>query len=516
MKAIKIISLAIASLFFSELLSQNAGTNNKLHTLIASLQKDPDLQNATWGISVLNIRKDSVIAEYNSFVSLIPASTNKIITTTTALALLGAEFQYETKLEYSGTFDSTSGILNGNIYINGSGDPTLSSEVYKTKNDTLTLTDQWARIISSFGIKKINGAIIGDARNFEDERVPNTWIWGDMGNYYGAGACGLNYLDNKYGLHFNSGTKVGDGTVINKIIPPIPGLEFINQTFTKGNSDNAYIFGAPYTLSRYVKGTIPANKKNYKVEGSQPDPPLLCAQHLDSSLRKIGVPISKKSNTLRNFLPSADEFIGTEEDSLVEKAEYIALPQEKNETRKLIYSHFSPTLDKIVYETNIHSNNLYAEALLKTIAWKKNKIGNDQAGIGIVLNYWKSKKLNINGFNMADGCGLSRFNSTTTKTLSSLLALASKDSVLYKNLSNSMPLSGKTGSLAGMCKGTCAENNLRAKSGYMTRVRSYAGYVTNKSGDLLSFAIIANNYTCSPAEMKKKIERLLIAIAETK
>ena len=65
-----------------------------------------------------------------------------------------------------------------------------------------------------------------------------------------------------------------------------------------------------------------------------------------------------------------------------------------------------------------------------------------------------------------------------------------------------------------LCKGTFAENNLHEKSGYMTRVRSYAGYATTKKGNLLSFAIIANNYDCSPGQMKDKLEKLMIAIAE--
>ena len=138
------------------------------------------------------------------------------------------------------------------------------------------------------GIRKIEGAVIGDAIVFEDEMVPYSWVWGDMGNYYGSGSCGLNFMDNKFKLHFKSGANKGDSTIIKKIFPEIPGMRVINQTFTKGYSDNAYIYGSPYSLVRYVKGTIPANKTNYEVEGSQPDPPLFCAQSLDSSLKKLG------------------------------------------------------------------------------------------------------------------------------------------------------------------------------------------------------------------------------------
>ena len=120
----------------------------------------------------------------------------------------------------------------------------------------------------------------------------------------------------------------------------------------------------------------------------------------------------------------------------------------------------------------------------------------------------------MKGFHMGDGCGLSRFNAISTKQLSKILRTITQDSVLFKKFYDSLPIAGKSGSLGKLCKGTCAENNLRAKSGYMTRIRSYAGYVTSKKGTLLSFAIIVNNYDCTAIQMKEKLEKLMVAIAE--
>lgn len=480
---------------------------------ILRMQQDTDLTHASWSVCVLDVKKDSVITSYNPHLSLVPASTHKIITTSAALALLKWDFKYETRLEYDGKLDTAAGILRGNLYIKGSGDPTLASDGFKKKSDTVPLTDQWARILSGKGIRKIEGAVIGDATAFEDEMVPYSWIWGDMGNYYGAGSCGLNFKDNKFSILFRSGAKKGDSTFIQKISPEIPGMRLINQTFTKGYSDNAYIYGSPYSLVRYVKGTIPANKKEYEVEGSQPDPPLLCAQSLDSSLRKAGINISKKARTLRNFLPPSEENSPMTSDTTSSPS---LLPREKGVAapRSVLYTQWSHTLDKIVTETNIESNNLFAESLLKTIAWKKTKFGEDLTGIDIVTSFWKSKGVDLKGFYMADGCGLSRFNAINTRQLSEILRTITLDSLLFKKFYESLPIAGKSGSLGRLCKGTRAENNLRAKSGYMTRVRSYAGYVTSKKGNLLSFAIIVNNYDCTASQMKDKMEKLMIAIAE--
>ena len=458
---------------------------------IEKLKKDKDLINGAWSLHVININKDSVIADYNSNLSLIPASTLKTVTTAAALSILGSAFKFETKLEYDGKLDTISHILKGNLYIKGGGDPSLESEYFKDKQDSLNTTDKWARIIKKLGINQIDGAIIGDASIFEDNITPEQWIWGDMGNYFGAGACGLTYMDNKYSVLFNSGAN-GTKASISKIIPAIDDLQLINNVTANGSNDNAIIYGAPYSFNRFVDGTIPGNKINFEVYGSIPDPALFCAQSLEQSLIKIGIKTTAKASTIK---------------ILKEKKIYT------NPSKKSIYIHYSPTLDKIVYWTNLKSINLFAEHLLKYICFAKIGFGTESDGTEIITNFWKTKNVNINGFYMNDGCGLARANVITTKTEAQIL----KEMVKDKNFDafyNSLPIAGKTGSLASMCNGTCAENNLRAKSGYITRVRSYTGYVKNKKGELLCFSVIANNFSCSPTEIKNKLEKILVAIAE--
>jgi D-alanyl-D-alanine carboxypeptidase/D-alanyl-D-alanine-endopeptidase (penicillin-binding protein 4) len=114
---------------------------------------------------------------------------------------------------------------------------------------------------------------------------------------------------------------------------------------------------------------------------------------------------------------------------------------------------------------------------------------------------------------MNDGCGLARANVVTTKTEVQVLNVLSR-SKDFNFFYNSLPVAGKAGSLGGLCDGTFAENNMCAKSGYITRARAYSGFVKNHKGELLSFSVIANNYDCTPAEMKRKLEKILVAIAE--
>ncbi len=460
---------------------------------IENLKKDAAMKHAAWGIYVINTKTDSIIADYNGHISLIPASTLKIVTTSAALGMLGSDYVFRTQLQYDGTFDSISGLLKGNLYITGGGDPTLESSYFKEKKDSLSAVEKWALILKAKGIKKIQGAIIGDAEIFESNLLPDQWIWGDIGNYFGAGASGLSYHDNKYSVFFKSGTN-GSKTTINRIDPAIDELQITNEVTAGGTNDSAFIYGAPYSYNRTVEGTIPANRKSFEVEGSLPDPALTCAQSLEQALKKLNISISQKATTARK---------------LKETNEYAV------NGRKNIHTHYSPTLDKIVYWTNLKSVNLYAEHLLKIISYKKAGLGTESKGAQFITAYWRDRGVDMGGFTMSDGCGLARANVITTRTEAQILTKMVKDKnfdVFYK----SFPIAGKSGSLGGLCEGTCAENNLRAKSGYINKARGYCGYVKNKRGDLLCFSIIANNYECSPTEMKRKLEKLLVAIAETK
>ena len=115
---------------------------------------------------------------------------------------------------------------------------------------------------------------------------------------------------------------------------------------------------------------------------------------------------------------------------------------------------------------------------------------------------------------MKDGSGLSRINTMTPNLQANLLQKIVKDSLIYRVFSSSLPIAGKQGSISNIGKGKFIENNMRAKTGYITRVRAYCGYVTTRSGKALSFSVIINNYTCSPKEAKVKMESFLNALAE--
>lgn len=444
---------------------------------------DKDLKSATLSYCVINTNTGLVVDELNAHNFVVPASTQKAVTTSAALGILGLNYRYETKIYFTGNFNKETGILNGDVLVVGSGDPTLQSEYFN--KDTVLVTDKWAKILREKGLKEIKGKVIGDASCF-NRQIPANWIWGDISNYFGAAPCGLTFYDNKFKLLYNSGALGSKATLVSTK-PDYSTVQYTinSQVISKGTEDDAFVTGDPFGFKREVNGKIPPNKTDYEVEAVLPDPALLCAEKLALSLQKAGV-------KLNSSLVSA---IYQKPDSLLSKT--------------LIHSHYSPGLEKIVFHTNLKSNNLYAESILLTLGK-----GSMYAGIEAVKNYWQKRGLDVSELYMTDGSGLSRANTVTTSFQANMLAKIYKDSLIYKAFNASLPVAGKSGSMSNIGKGTLLEGNMRAKTGYINRARGYCGYVTNKKGECLAFSILFNNYNCNAKEAKLKIEKLLVELGE--
>ncbi|MDC3336294.1 D-alanyl-D-alanine carboxypeptidase/D-alanyl-D-alanine-endopeptidase [Flavobacteriales bacterium] len=464
--------------------------DNSIQNLAEKMMAESDFRNASISFYVLDIDSNKVIADLDGARSMVPASTMKIVTTATALEELGSYYKFKTYLEYDGTIDSASKTLNGNIYIKGGGDPSLGSRFFSKKINLFK--KEWFDAIRKLGIDSITGSIIGDATWFKDDMIPTTWIWGDIGNYYGAGPSGLSIYDNTFYLDFTSGPKSGDPTEITCIRPYVPGLNVDNRVVSANiRNDQAYIFGAPYNQNRIIQGRIPKNKENFEVKGAMPDPAYQAAWELSWLLIDSGLVVNGVPTTVRRSRAKGQEF----------------------EAKRIrFHEHRSPSLSQIIYWTNMLSINLYAEHLLRALAKRKYKDGSNFSGTVAIGKHWEAKGINTIGLHVNDGSGLSRYNAISAEHLTRILA--SMDSSKYsKSFKSSLPIAGRSGTLKNMCKGTSAEGNLRAKSGTMSRVKSYAGYVTTKSKRRLAFSVIINNHSCTGQELKKKLERLMVTMA---
>ncbi len=458
----------------------------RLSAAVDSISADEKLIGGSWSFYLVTADSQRTILAENIQQALVPASVTKVLTTATALQVLGGGFRFSTYLQVDGEVDVATRILHGNVYIRGTGDPSLGSETFGSSIGKVV--GSWTNAIRQLGVDSIDGMIIGDAEAFERDPVPGGWAWEDMQGDYGAFASGLSIHENQFTLNL---TASGGGVSL-RSEPRIPGLKLYNQVVSAGVAKSyAYVAGAPYQMERTVIGEV---NGALETKTTIPDPALFCAQKLYSELRETGIAVRDSFNTMRLI-------------------RFNGIKLDKKE-RRTIQSLSSPALSDLVYHTNQVSQNFYAESILKALAHRQLGYGSSSGGASVVLKHWKERGVDMRGFSMVDGSGISRFNTISSKQLVQVLCAVAKDSVMFPTFWRSLPVAGESGTIRKLADGTLAEGNLRAKSGTMSRVKTYAGYVRTRSGKLLAFSMMANNTGWETTELRDKFERLFVLMAE--
>lgn len=450
------------------------------------ISKDPAIKGCTYSLCVKDLSSGNTLEDYNAQLLLTPASCLKLLTTAAALAKLGEDFTFKTNCSYSGTI-SKEGILIGDIMIHGSGDPTLASSAIENGPTAESIVQAICDTLKQLGIREIKGRVIVLTSIFKGPEMPGGWSWSDMGNYYGAAAGGFNFRDNRYSLFIEPDLSLCKAH-ISKVDPDLISLRLqIEMTLNDTIKDeDVIIYGSPYDYGRELYGSIPSGRKMSIVKGSMPDPAMYFAQLLTLALNSQGIAISSMPATSRSL-----------------KEEGTKAPADG----VLFYSITSPSLQRIISETNLNSINLYAEALLKAISAYTNGSGTSEDGMNRLKTFIDSLGLDSRAMILSDACGLSRTNAVSADQFTSFLSAYSRTS-FYPVFKNSLPLSGRSGTLIHMGDKSPAEGKIRAKSGTLSNAISYAGYVRCNSGKSLSFAVMFNNYTCENQVIRKQVEQL--------
>ena len=447
---------------------------------VGEFVESPLLRNANISLLVKDAATNQTLYQYRPNSCTTPASTMKLVTTATALELFGADYRFETRLSVTGKITKDS-VLDGNLIIHGGGDPTLGSE----KLGERSFLPKWVEAIRAAGIKRINGRIVADESNFEDQVVNPKWTWEDMGNYYAPGIHGISYLDNTYRTVFRSG-KIGTTPEIIRYEPEVPGLILENHLKSTSISyDDAYYFGAPNSNFRTIYGQIPANRPEFTVKGDIPRPGLLLAQHLTTQLLENGISVTE--------YPSVETLPGV--------------------AGTVFYKYYSPTLREIITETNVKSNNHFAEYLFKLVGTQNVSVSTTANAISTIRSFWRSKELPVDQLFQHDGSGLSPCDAVSAGFYVELLTYMRNKSKYATDFFNSLPVSGGRGTLSTVLVNTPLQGKVHAKSGTIESVKSYAGYIELKKRTLI-FAIMVNNPSGSTHDVVAKIEEFLLQITK--
>lgn len=442
------------------------------------LTSHPITGQANMSVLVQNLNTGEVIDEYRSDKVVPPASVMKLLTTAAALEMMGPGFRFPTVLEYTGTIEN--GVLHGDLYVRGGCDPSLG---WKGRNAFL---NQWVKAVKAAGIQRIHGAVVADMTMLDGEAQNPNWLCEDAGNYYAPGIFALNYYGNTMNIVLESGAP---GTVarVLKTEPAVSDIRFINHIrCDKITYDGAFVSGLPYSCERYLTGAVPSNLGTFGVKGDLPNPGLLLARHFTAKLREAGVEVRHEA---------------------VYRADYNPLTPPRTE----LYIHYSEPLSEIIKETNLNSNNLYAEALFRYLGTRYTLPGTIHNSQDLLRDYWRRRGVNVQNAIIKDGCGLAPQDAVSAKAFVQLLTVM-HTSPNAEAWMASLPVSGKSGTLTSLCPKTVLEGRIHAKSGTIAGTKNFAGYIDAPNGDTWVFAILINSAPGKAKNIQHVIQKYLLDV----
>lgn len=496
----------IASIFF---LFLSVAAFGQISQEVESLYNDATFEQAIVGVCVMD-RNGNVVAGVNTDKMLLPASNMKLISTGAALHVLGPDFSFETTLAYDGVIDDK--VLRGNLYIIGGGDPTLGSK------DSIAVPVEktfavWEKMIREAGIRRIEGCIVGDGRFFDGAAEEPTWLWNDIGTYYGAGVTGLMFYENMQSFSVSAGPSEGTPINIKPSYPDCPWMDFryACSTGKPGTGDRLYMYTSDLAPVAEIRGTFGVDRAAKRVDCANKYPEYTCATYFEKYLKKKGIACEGGA---------ADYKLTTD-----------CPARESTDDLTVIGSTLSPTLDRIAFETNHASNNVFAETLFRMLGreltgsacYDSSYVAMNKALVELGLANVKSMKIQ-------DGSGLSRQNLVSPAALCKFL-YAMSFSPAFVDFLESLPSPGFNGTLEYNMKGQPAalRSRIKVKSGSMNGVRCYSGYILPSDGTApagfakgtsqlpegaLIVSIMTNNCTSPNWKVRPALDRLMVGISK--
>ena len=452
--------------------SDDARIRERIDAALAKLGPHPIA-----AVRVLSQSRGEVLYEKNADLSLNPASNMKLFTLAAAMAKLGPDYRFTTRVLSSAPVREES--LPGDLVLQGGGDPVLETP------DLEKLADQ----VKASGLRRVNGRLLVDDYRFDDERLGIGWNSDDEPFYYSAQISALSLNRNVLTLDLLPGRRSGDAVEVR--VRPLEGyVRVLSRATTRpvGADTSVRITRARARNDVLVTGGIAVDAQPIRGrEVTMEDPHLFAGVLFKKLLRDRGIEVTGEVARAR---ASAEA---------TEIARHVSRP----------LSDIGPLLNK-------PSDNLIAEMLLKEIGYAVARKGEVVAASEVVEGWLRETGIARGGVTINDGSGLSRMDLVTARAVSELLKYAQSQS-WGEFFLQSLPVAGVDGTLRSRMKGTAAEKNLRAKTGSLSHVTALGGYVTSAGGERYILSILINNYlgpASGPTGAKRIEDEIAVVLAE--
>ncbi|MFC5603420.1 D-alanyl-D-alanine carboxypeptidase/D-alanyl-D-alanine-endopeptidase [Sporosarcina koreensis] len=462
---------------------QASSPYDQLERNINAIMTDSSMKSIISSVTVRSASTGEVIYESNADRKVTPASTLKILTSAAALETLGEEYRFTTQLLTDGSLEK--GVLNGNLYLQGQGDPTLM------KNDL----DQFAATLTKLGVKKINGDLVGDDSWFDSIRLSPGIDKSDETFYYAAQISGLTLSPN---ADYDAGTVIVNASPTKKgykakvTMTPDTGIVTIinkSNTVPKGYKNTLSIKRQQGTNNIVITGNVPLGSAGKKEWVTVSNPTAYTLDVFKKSLAAKGIKFTTPSKVARRQAP---------------------------QSAVVLTSRQSMPLKQLMRPFMKLSNNTHAEILAKTMGKHVYGEGSWNAGLRVMRDFGQSIGLDPAEWNFEDASGMSHNNKVTSAQLTELLFLA-RNAPWYGSFVQGLPISGMNerfvgGTLRNRLTGSSVKGKIIAKTGSLNQVNSLAGYVETKNGETLIFSVLTQGQkaTALPA-----IDRIATVIATT-
>lgn len=471
------ILLGIALLYTSIGLTQTHQSASEIQKNINRIIASSDT-NVNIGIQVQSVTDGRMIYRRNADRLFVPASNLKLFTAIAGLDYLKPNFQFRTQL-LSAVYNSQRGVLESNLYVKFSGDPTL---------ETKDLDDLIAQLAEK-NIHIIAGNLIIDDTAFGKVHYGPGWMWDELNFDYSAPIGAIIIDQNSFRFRLTPGRKTGQPTqVVN--VSNHPFALIINGVNTKIATKDE----CPLELE--------ADKQN--------------VYHLTGCLAPGGPPknfaVSIKNTRLysQNVLTTLLE---KHHIKLIGKVQFSQVP--KNAIP--LATHNSQPLNEMIIPMLKDSDNLIANAIYKKLGETYyNKPGtwenSSRALQEILIN---GTKIDFKKTSIVDGAGLSRYNLVTPEQMEKLLFFAYRNPAIRPDLLAALPIGGIDGSLEGRLRDISVRGKIHAKTGTMKSVSALAGYINTHHHETLAFVIIVNEFLGSAHKYRVLEDKIVTFLANT-
>lgn len=436
-----------------------------------------ELENTIWAFSVQDASTGDQLVDIHAHQLMTPASTMKLVSTGTALSMKGGEYRFTTIVATDG--EIVDSVLKGNLYILGSGDPSIGSRFFFGE-DPEYFFKQGAHRLKDAGISRIEGSVIGRAPAEDFQAANPHWPAYDMGNHYASGVYELNAYDNSYNLLIS---RYGREFSID---PHVPGLRLTAMYGLDDSRSRDSLYISPFPLedgSYPITGVYPSKAAKRTIRGAVLNPPLFVASLMTDILMRNGISIAQEPS----MVPVAPTNMRT------------------------LYTFSSPALSELINLTNTFSHNLFAEGMLRLVgdgAVGEPGFNRTQTSIAVLRKYWEDRGLDTQELEMVDGSGLSPENKVSPYFMTSMLGKIYRESNT-RQFRTLLPRAGLEGTLVYFLKKTPLQGKAHLKSGTIRNVVCYAGYVTH-GGKIYAVALMVNNYYGKTSDIRKGMEKILL------